>query len=166
MQAEKQVAIRKATLQEDSLIAKHFYQMWLDVGVPEDLINSDWENVTLGFIEQARQNFFYQGFVALVDGVVVGSASCQLFAGLYPHILKQTYRKYGYIWGLYVEKPYRRKGIAKKLTRTTIEYLQGIGCTRAVLNASPEGKPVYESLGFISSNAMHLDLDLDLDLTN
>ena len=158
METEKQIAIREATLQEDSLIAKHFYQLWLDVGVPEDLIHSDWENVTLGFIEQARQNLFYQGFVALVDGVVVGSASCQLFAGLYPHALKEKYRKYGYIWGVYVEKPYRRQGIAKKLTRTTIEYLQAIGCTRAVLNASPEGKPVYENLGFISSNAMHLDL--------
>lgn len=158
MQTEKQIAIREATLQEDSLIAKHFYQLWLDVGVPEDLIHSDWEDVILSFIEQARKNLFYQGFVALVDGVVVGSASCQLFAGLYPHTLKEEYRKYGYIWGVYVEKSYRRQGIAKKLTKTTIEYLQGIGCTRAVLNASPEGKPVYESLGFISSNAMHLDL--------
>ena len=158
METEKQFSIREANLQEDSLIAKHFYQMWLDVGVPEDLIDPDWEDVIINFIKQARQNLFYQGFVALVDGVVVGSASCQLFAGLYPHALKAEYRKYGYIWGVYVEKPYRRKGIAKKLTKRTIEYLQGIGCTRAVLNASPEGKPVYESLGFISSNAMHLDL--------
>ncbi|KST67233.1 GNAT family N-acetyltransferase [Mastigocoleus testarum] len=158
MEAGKQVVIRETTVREDFLIAKHFYEMWLDVGVPEDLIHSDWEDNTLTFIEQARQNLFYQGFVALVDGVIVGSASCQLFAGLYPNALKPEYRKYGYIWGVYVEKPYRRQGIARKLTRKTIEYLQEIGCTRAVLNASPEGKPVYEGLGFINSNAMHLDL--------
>lgn len=158
MEAEKQIIIRETTVREDSIIAKHFQQMWLDIGVPEELIHSDWENNTVSFIEQARQNLSYQGFVALVNDVIVGSASCQLFAGLYPNALKTDYRNYGYIWGVYVEKPYRRQGIARKLTRKTVEYLQKIGCTRAVLNASPEGKSVYEGLGFINSNAMHLDL--------
>jgi GNAT superfamily N-acetyltransferase len=68
------------------------------------------------------------------------------------------YRKYGYIWGVYVEPAYRKQGIAKQLTSATVNYLKAVGCTRAVLNASPLGKPVYESLGFSNSNAMQLDL--------
>ncbi|MBD2532645.1 GNAT family N-acetyltransferase [Nostoc flagelliforme FACHB-838] len=158
MLTEKQITIREATIKEDSLIAKHFYQMWLDIGVDESNIHLEWENITIQFIEEARRNLFYQAFVAEVNNTVVGSASCQLFAGLYPNIFKDEYRKFGYIWGVYVEQSYRRQGIAKDLTNKAIEYLKVIGCTRVVLNASPSGKPVYSSLGFSEGNTMQLDL--------
>jgi predicted GNAT family acetyltransferase len=81
-----------------------------------------------------------------------------LFAGLYPDIIANRSRKYGYIWGVYVEPSYRKQGIATKLTAKTIEYLKAIGCTRTMLNASPSGKPVYFNLGFSESNEMRLDL--------
>ncbi|MEA5597249.1 GNAT family N-acetyltransferase [Rivularia sp. UHCC 0363] len=150
--------IRETTPKEDSIIAEHFYQMWLDVGVAEKLIKPNHRDLTLEFIKQARQDLFYKGFVAEVDRLIVGSASCQLFTGLYSLILEEEYRKYGYIWGVYVESSYRRKGIAKQLTNATVEHLKSINCTKAILNASPAGKPVYESLGFSSSNGMQLDL--------
>ncbi len=152
------VKIRETIPQEDSIIAEHFYQMWLDTGTPEKFIKSNHRNMTLDFIKQARQNLFYKGFVAEVDNLIVGSASCQLFTGLYSLILEEEYRKYGYIWGVYVEPSHRRKGIAKQLTNATIEHLKTINCTKAILNASPAGKPVYENLGFSPSNAMQLDL--------
>ncbi len=152
------IKIREIIPTEDAIIAEHFYQMWLDIGVPEKSIKSNHRDMTLEFIKQARQNLFYKGFVAEVDNVIVGSASCQLFTGLYPLILEEEYRKYGYIWGIYVQPSHRRKGIAKQLTNATIEHLKSINCTKAILNASPAGKPVYESLGFSPSNAMQLDL--------
>ncbi|BAZ27381.1 putative acetyltransferase [Kalymmatonema gypsitolerans NIES-4073] len=154
------IAIREATQQEDPIIARHFYQMSKDLGVPDDNINPDWLDIILQFIEQARQDLFYKAFVAEVDGAIVGSASCQLYTikGLYPNILKQQSRKTGYIWGVYVEPCYRRQGIAKQLTNATVNYLKGIGCTRVRLDASVMGKPVYESLGFSNGNGMQLDL--------
>ncbi|MCC5650759.1 GNAT family N-acetyltransferase [Nostoc sp. XA013] len=158
MLTEKHIATREATTVEDSVIAKHSYQMWLDIGVHESNIDLDWQKITLKFIEEARRNLFYKAFVAEVDNTVVGSASCQLFAGLYPNVFKDEYRKFGYIWGVYVEQSYRRQGIAKCLTNRAIEYLKAIGCTRVVLNASPSGKPVYSSIGFSEGNIMQLDL--------
>ncbi|NMF67309.1 GNAT family N-acetyltransferase [Brasilonema octagenarum UFV-E1] len=154
------IAIREATQQEDSLIAKHFYHMSKDIGVADDAINPDWLDIIVQFIEQARQDLFYKAFVAEVEGVIVGSTSCQLYTvrGLYPNILKQQFRKTGYIWGVYVEPAYRRQGIAKQLISTTVNYLKEIGCTRVRLDASTMGQPVYESLGFSSGNAMQLDL--------
>ncbi|RCJ40561.1 acetyltransferase [Nostoc punctiforme NIES-2108] len=158
MLTEKHLIIREGTIKEDSLIAKHFYQMWVDIGVDESNIILESQNITLQFIEEARQNLFYKAFIAEIDKTVVGSVSCQLFAGLYPNVLKDEYRKFGYIWGVYVEESYRRQGIAKCLTNRAIEYLKAIGCTRVVLNASPSGKPVYSSLGFSEGNIMQLDL--------
>ena len=158
MLTEKHITIREATSKEDSLVAKHSYQMWLDIGVDESNIDLDWQNIILKFIEVARRDLFYKAFVAEVDNTVVGSASCQLFAGLYPNVFKDEYRKFGYIWGVYVEQSYRKQGIAKSLTNRAIEYLKVIGCTRVLLNASPSGKAVYSSLGFSEGNVMQLDL--------
>ncbi len=156
--SEKHITIREATIKEDSLIAEHFYQLWLDIGVHESNIQLEWQNITLKFIAEARRDLFYKAFVAEIDNVVVGSVSCQLFAGLYPNVFNNEYRKFGYIWCVYVEQSYRRQGIAKHLTNKAIEYLKVIGCTRVVLNASPLGKPVYSSLGFSEGNLMQLDL--------
>lgn len=156
MQSE-QFKIREAS-QEDSLIAGHFYSMWQDLEVPADAIQSNWLEIVLQYIEQARRELSYKAFVAEVDGLVVGSASCQLFAGLYPNIIVPQHRQAGYVWGVYVEPSHRNQGIAKHLTLTAIDYLKSIGCTQAILNASPLGKPVYASLGFTQSNLMQLDL--------
>lgn len=152
------INIREATSQEDAIIAEHFYQMWQDIGVPTDSIESNWLEITIDFINNSRSNLYYQAFFAEIENTIVGSVSCQLFAGLYPHILKPEYRKYGYIWGVYVESNYRRQGMAKKLMGEAIAYLKSIGCTKAILNASPLGKFLYSPLGFDRSNEMQLDL--------
>jgi ribosomal protein S18 acetylase RimI-like enzyme len=158
MLTEQNITIRETTLPEDSLIAQHFYQMWRDNDVPDEAMNANWLDITLKFIAQARQELFYQAFVAEVDSVIVGSVGCQLFSGLYPNVFTAQYRNFGYIWGVYVEPAYRKQGIAKQLTQSAMSHLKAIGCTRVVLNASPSGKPVYSSLGFAESNAMELDL--------
>ena len=158
MLTPENVNFREATLQEDSLIAQHFHQLWQDNDVAADSIRADWFELTIQFINQARRDLYYKAFVAEVGNSVVGSASCQLFNGLYPNVLVKECRKYGYIWNVYVETPYRNQGLAKKLTLLACDYLKLLGCTRAILHASPFGKPVYDRLGFQQSNEMHLDL--------
>jgi GNAT superfamily N-acetyltransferase len=158
------IQIRAAIPEDDALIAHHFYQMWLDNQIAENAIADDWLETTLQFIEQSRQTLSYQAFLAEVKGQIVGSAGCQRFAGLYPNILKATERCDGYIWGVYVESDYRGQGIATQLTQRTIAHLSAIGCTHAVLNASPSGHPVYARLGFVESNVMRLDVqNLQMD---
>ncbi|WP_228021605.1 GNAT family N-acetyltransferase [Vasconcelosia minhoensis] len=132
--------------------------MWRDIGVAEKDIQPDWQKITQAFMQQARQGLGYQAFVAEVEGAVVGSASCQLYAGLYPAILSEQYRKYGYIWGVYVEPADRKRGIATRLTQMSVDYLKSLGCTRVLLNAAPKGRSVYQNLGFADGNTMGLDL--------
>ena len=95
MLTEEDFQVREATLHENSLIAKHFYQMWQDNDVSTYSIRSDWLKITLQFISHARQELYYKAFVAEVNGIVVGSAGCQLFTGLYPNVLEDHYRN---IW--------------------------------------------------------------------
>ena len=62
------VQVRKATQQEDALIAAHFYHMWLDVDVPANAIQPNWGPIVVEYIENARQALNYQAFVAQKDG--------------------------------------------------------------------------------------------------
>jgi ribosomal protein S18 acetylase RimI-like enzyme len=149
---------REATFEDNGLIAEHFYQLWRDNDVPAHLIKADWLTIVLQFLDEARQDLCFKAYVAEQGGRVVGSASCQLFSGLYPHVLVEEHRNYGYIWGVYVEPEYRGQGVAKQLTGMAIAHLKSLHCTRILLHASPSGKPVYSSLGFIESNEMRLDL--------
>ena len=158
MVKQKNLIITPALRSEDSLIAHHFYQMWLDNGINADVIDNNWLKPTLEFIEQARRELCFQAFVAKVNKNVVGSISCQLFAGLYPMPFKPSFRKYGYIWNVFVESANRRQGIGTELTQTAIAYLQSLNCSHAILHASPHGKPVYENLGFVPKNEMILEL--------
>ncbi|MEL7241682.1 MAG: hypothetical protein AAGM40_04960 [Cyanobacteria bacterium J06573_2] len=73
------IQIRETIPGEDAIIAEYFYQMWLDIGVPKKSIKSNHHDLTLEFIKQARQNLSYKGFVAEVDNIIVGSASCQIY---------------------------------------------------------------------------------------
>jgi len=150
--------IRTATPSEDGLLAEHFYQMWLDNGVPEEAIAPNYIDIVREYVTMARRTLNYGAFIAEADGRIVGSAGCQRFEGLYPLILTPEYQCRGYIWGVYVEPEYRHRGVATALMEAAIAYLKLIGCTEILLNASPSGKPVYERLGFVDSNAMKLSL--------
>lgn len=154
----KPITFRTATSSEDAIIAQHFYKMWHDNDISAEFIRSDWLKITTQFINVARQNFNYQAFVAEVYQQVIGSVGCQIFAGLYPQILVESSRKYGYIWGVYVEPEYRNQGVGKILTKMAIAHLKQLECTRVILHASPFGKSLYSHLGFVESNEMRLDL--------
>ena len=149
--------VRPTTPEDDALIAANFRRMWAEYDLDE-LLADDWLNDTLRFVKQARAGLEYAAFVAEVAGEPVGSAACQVFAGLYPSVFQSDKRKYGYIWGVYVAPEARGQGVAKALTNACTDYLRTIGCTRALLHASPQGEPVYKSLGFEPSNEMRLEL--------
>jgi ribosomal protein S18 acetylase RimI-like enzyme len=151
--------VRDGRPDDDALIAEHFRQMWKDNGIAEAQICGGWAAKVLEFVSSARQALQYRAFVAeLGSGHILGSASCQLFAGLYPNVLEVEQRKYGYVWGVYVLPECRRRGIARALTEAALDHLRGIQCTHALLHASPSGRPVYAALGFQASNEMRLDL--------
>jgi GNAT superfamily N-acetyltransferase len=152
------VTLRPAVPADDALLARHFHDMWRDNDVPESAIVPDWEARVTAFLAHARARLDYHAVIAESGGAVVGSAGGQVFAGLYPDVLAPAHRKYGYVWGVYVEEGWRCRGIARRLTEAAIAHLKDIGCTRVFLHSSPHGRTVYDKLGFEPTNEMGLAL--------
>ncbi|WP_199306372.1 GNAT family N-acetyltransferase [Pseudanabaena sp. FACHB-2040] len=152
---ESSFIIREATQSDEFLIAEHLCHIALELGVSTESIRQDWLDQTVKFIDRARHELQYKGFIAEINDQVIGSASCQLLE-LYPRVSRE-YQK-GYIWGVYVVPSFRRKGVATKLMKKAMAHLKAIGCTKAVLHASHEGKLLYSNLGYTESNEMVFSL--------
>lgn len=60
----------------------------------------------------------------------------------------------GLILNVYVDAAHRRRGLARTLMQAIIAWAPGAGIVRLVLHASDEGRPLYESLGFLAGNEM------------
>ena len=60
----------------------------------------------------------------------------------------------GIVLNVYVDRDYRRRGLARRLMETIIEWARETRVVRLVLHASAEGRPLYESLGFEATNEM------------
>lgn len=149
------LTVREANKQDGVVVAEHLRLISLELGFPDESIQHDWQEKTIQFIERARQELSYKGFIAETKGEIIGSASCQILE-LYPMVSK-VYQK-GYIWGIYVDSAYRRQGVATQLMHQAMSYLKEIGCTKIVLHASDTGKRLYASLGYQESNEMFLSL--------
>jgi len=152
------VTIREGESGEVGVLAEMFRRMWLDNGVDEAEIVEDWRQCVESFVEEARQRQAFRFFVAEHDGRLVGCAACQRFAGLYPAVLKGSLRRYGYVWGVYVEPEHRRSGLGEMLTARCVDALRDEDCTHVLLHAAPMAERLYERLGFESTNEMRLPL--------
>jgi GNAT superfamily N-acetyltransferase len=62
------------------------------------------------------------------------------------------------ILNVYTNPEYRRRGLARKIMQTIIQWCKREGLARVTLHASDDGRHLYESLGFESSNEMRLKL--------
>lgn len=62
------------------------------------------------------------------------------------------------ILNLYTDPNYRRRGIARQLMQTMIDWCRRQGLARVTLHASDDGRHLYQSLGFEPSNEMRLTL--------
>ncbi|MFT4558396.1 MAG: GNAT superfamily N-acetyltransferase [Planctomycetaceae bacterium] len=76
-------------------------------------------------------------FIAEIDRVPVGTVSTTSYG-----------TKVAWIGMMLVLPEYRRRGIARRLMETSIDYLRGRNVTCIKLDATPLGQPLYEQLGF------------------
>lgn len=82
------------------------------------------------------------GFVAEVDGAVIGTALCW-----------EQGSGHGTLGMIIVSADHQGKGIGRKLMNLVLDALGGDRCTRLI--ATPAGQPLYESLGFCATGTIH-----------
>ena len=67
--------------------------------------------------------------------------------------------KRAHLMNVYTKSDYRRQGIAKKMVLPLIDEAKKRGCTEISLDATSDGRPLYENLGFVqNTEGMVLEL--------
>ena len=78
-------------------------------------------------------------FAAEVGGAVVGTATTIVYEG-----------RFAWIGMVLVDPEHRGRGIGTRLLERTIEHLDAAKVPTLKLDATPQGKPIYEKLGFVA----------------
>jgi len=95
----------------------------------------------------------YVGWITSEDEQAIGSAGL-LILDWAPHFFDPKCCRRGYILNVFVDREYRGRGIAKALTLECMAEARRRGIGVVALHASEKGQPVYEKLGFTTSNEM------------
>jgi ribosomal protein S18 acetylase RimI-like enzyme len=158
---EETMDIRMATPDEDEVLVGHYLKIWDSYGTLPEHYRPDAASRIMAYIRSGREERRLASFLAIVDGEIAGSASCQLHQSPFPEIIQPAQRLHGYIWSVYVAEAFRRRGIALALTNKAVDYLKSLGCTTVVIHASDAGEPVYRTAGFELAKEMRLKLQAE-----
>jgi GNAT superfamily N-acetyltransferase len=148
-------SFRTATLSDIPALTHAWYAMLDECDLLGSGVVSDWEPRLARHFERQIQRDHARWFVAEEDGRIVGTCVASLSSGS-SNILKDVSAM---LAGIYVDPAYRGRGIARRLTEDAIAWCKERGCVRIRLNASAMGRPLYESLGFVTATEM-MRLDL------
>jgi GNAT superfamily N-acetyltransferase len=152
--------IRLATPADALLLAAQRVAMFRDMGRTTPAIEQPLFDSCAVYFENAVASGEYVGWIAQLAGdphAAIGGAGVQ-FRPLIPRTDPTGQfllaGREGLILNVYVDPEHRRQGVARRLMETLIRWAPGAGIVRLVLHASPDGRRLYEALGFRESNEM------------
>jgi len=151
--------IRRATVDDVPVVARHRVAMFRDMGqVPTEAMAAQLLELSLPALGAALRDGSYVGWLAI-------DATGDIVAGAGVHIKPQLPRPapdhatiasgpVPLVLNVYTEPAWRRRGLARALMSTLMQWAKDQGCDRVVLHASPDGRALYESVGFVPTNEM------------
>jgi GNAT superfamily N-acetyltransferase len=149
--------LRMAVPSDAPLIARHRAQMFLDMG---DITSEEYELLRRAaepWLASHLASAAYVGWIVEHNGLVIaGGGAFIQDMGPRPGLLRCG--RAAHVVNVFTERPYRRRGIARMLMNTMLEWCEAHSLDQVTLAASEEGRPLYESLGFTPYSGMKLTI--------
>lgn len=154
--------IRRATSADVETIAHHRAAMFHDMGTAAPGVLEELAAATRAYLQDAIPRGEYVGWLAgpmtqpelIVAGVGVQLRRVLPFARQALPAGEVAPGRQGIVVNVYTEKPFRRQGLARRLMLEVLAWSRAQSLDSLVLHAAPEGRPLYESLGFVATNEM------------
>ena len=151
------ITIRRATSADIEDILRHRRGMYEDMGEGDTAALAGMVATSRPYLAQALKSGSCRAWLAQDGpGRIVGGGLVIVSAWL-SHPFDQQCRKAS-ILNVYTEPDWRRRGIARQLMHTMIDWCRAEGFVHVDLHASKSGRPLYESLGFQPTTEMRLKL--------
>ena len=153
------VIFRLATAADAAVLADHRVSMFREMGAIRPDLEERLRQTSAAYFATAIPAGEYIGWIGHPAGETtpVAGAGVQ-FRSLLPRPTLAgdglLLGREGLVLNVYTVKGWRRRGVARQLMETIIAWAAGEGIVRLVLGASPEGRPLYEKLGFVPTREM------------
>ena len=154
-EAGREFRIRRAETWDVSVIAHHRAAMFRDMG---SIPPGDYDMFRISceaWLAKLMASGGYAGWLCEGDGTVVAGGGIMLLE-MGPAPYARHIHRWAHIVNVYTEPLHRRRGLARGLMQTLIDWCSANGYERVTLTASDEGRPLYESMGFRASGDMRL----------
>jgi GNAT superfamily N-acetyltransferase len=155
---QAEITIREAAPSESATILHHRRSMFRDMGEGTVAELDRMVEVAKPWLERALADGSYRHWLALDgSGRVAGGGGVLLCP--WPASPKDLCTQRAVVLNVYTEPAFRKRGVARQIMLTILEWLKEQGFRAANLHASDEGRPLYEKLGFEATNEMRLRFD-------
>jgi GNAT superfamily N-acetyltransferase len=150
--------LRPATLDDAPRITAHRIAMFEDMGLTFDA--AVLRERFAPWVRDMMAREIYKGWM-------VEDASAAVIAGggftiiPWPPGPRYLGDRLAFVYNVYTEPAHRRRGLAGRLMRAMQDWCRREGITSLALNASVEGQPLYESLGYTVTASPMMFLALD-----
>ena len=157
MGIEEGVTIRRASVEDAPTIATHRRAMFRDMGYHDKAALDSMMAKFLPWLEAKMVSGDYLAWLGVTadNGVVAGAG---LWLMDWPAHMRGSSTRRGNILNVYTVPEFRRRGLARCLMEAALDWCRVNGVDLVILHASPEGRALYESLGFEPSNEMRIKL--------
>ena len=151
----KEFSIRKGTLADLDIVMRHRRQMFIDMGYRDESALAATQTTSKPFFAERMKNQTYHAwFVEDAARNVVAGGGVVIFD--YHSNPTDPLPKRPMVVNVYTEPSFRRRGIARALMNVIVDWCREYGFGTIILHASDEGRPLYESLGFMPTGEMRL----------
>lgn len=146
-------SLRRAELKDVPVMALYRVQMFQDMSVLVEKERNQLLEASMLWLKEQVGEQNYAGWLVQHDGKVVASGGIHLRqTGPVPGCPRMGLG--GHIMNIYTEPAHRRRGLARLIVNTILQWCSENHVDHITLTASKEGRPLYESLGFVSSMEM------------
>ncbi len=148
--------IREATPADIPEILRQRRAMYEDMDYNDATALSTMVSISTNYLAKAMAGGSFRSWLASVETRTVGGGA--IIISPWPAHPYDLECRRATILNVYTDRDYRRRSIARRILETMITWCQREGFARVDLHASPDGRHLYESLGFEPSNEMRLKL--------
>lgn len=151
-------AIREATVSDVAEILRQRRAMYEDMDYRDDSALSSMVSICEPYLAGALVDGSFRAWLAFVADRPAGGGAVLIspWPG-HPYDLKC---RRATILNVYVYPEFRRRGVARRLMQTMIDWCRKENFAAVNLHASKDGRQLYESLGFEATNEMKLKLHI------
>jgi GNAT superfamily N-acetyltransferase len=151
------ITIREASPSEVAIILHHRRSMFRDMGegTVEELDRMS--EVAGPWLSKALDDGSYHHWLALDDLGRVAAGGGVLLCP-WPPNPRDPCTERAVILNIFTEPEFRKRGIARQVMLTILDWVKAHGLRSVNLHASREGRALYENLGFEPTNEMRLKM--------